>query len=265
MAKRQLVTLLTDFGLADPYAAAMKGVILSLCPGANIVDVSHEVPPQDVLAGAMVLAQSAPYFPPETLHVVVVDPGVGTDRRILVAKLAGQMVLAPDNGVITLLTERLRLDAIIVVRNPRYLPSGASRTFHGRDVFAPIAGHILNGLDINSLGPQPDSYKLLDLPQPDLKEQDISGQVIYVDRFGNLVSNITERLVRESFPDLEAVTITCAGRPIGGLTGTYGFADPGELLALFDSMGYVEVAVNGGRACDALGAGVGAEMKVAVG
>jgi len=262
MAKPRIVTLLTDFSLADPYAAAMKGAILSVCPEATIVDISHQVPPQDVLSGAVVLSQSVPHFPPGTLHVVVVDPGVGTERRILAMKMGGHIVLAPDNGVVTLLAERLVLEAVVVVQNPRFLPATASMTFHGRDIFATIAGQILNGLDISVLGPQPGSYKLLDIPTPVVIDKAIIGQVMYVDGFGNLVSNISERLVRESSPDFDVLKVTCADRDIGPLVGTYGFAPPGQPIALFDSMGYVEVAVNQGRACDELAVGVGAEVKM---
>ncbi len=263
MAKRTIATLLTDFGTADPYVAAMKGVILSMCSRARVIDISHEIPPQDVLAGGLVLAEAAPYFPSETLHVVVVDPGVGTDRRIIAGQFGGQIFLFPDNGIITFIAERLPLEAMAVVRNTQYLPPrDPSRTFHGRDIIAPIAGHLLNGLDIAKLGPAPDAYKLLDLPQPTPREDRVVGQVIYVDRFGNLVSNIPEQMVRERYADMGNMRVVCAGRDVGPLQGTYAFVDPGETLALFNSMGYVEVAVNRGRACDLLQAGVGAEVEI---
>lgn len=263
MAKRQLVTLLTDFGQADPYVAAMKGVILSACLRAQIVDISHDVPAQDILAGSVILSQAAPYFPPGTVNVVVVDPGVGTPRRIMAARMGGRDFLFPDNGVITFTAEALPLEAIFAVRNRRYLPRSASPTFHGRDIFAPIAGHLLNGLDIAALGPPPDSYKLLDLPAPVQAEGRLLGQVIYVDRFGNLVSNIPARLVAERFSDVTAVRVRCAGRDVGPFQGTYAFVESGRPLSLLNSMGYVEVAVNLGRACDVLQAGVGAEVELA--
>lgn len=263
MAKRPIVTLLTDFGSADPYAAAVKGVILSACPQARIVDISHEVPPQDVLAGAVVLAQAAPYFPAGTLHVVVVDPGVGGDRRILAAKMGGHTVLVPDNGIISFLADKLPLESIFVVRNTEYLPiRDPSMTFHGRDIFAPVAGHILNGLDIAKLGPPPKTYKLLDIPTAEPTGDHIAGQVIYIDHFGNLVSNIPEQMVRARYGELGRVHVTCAGRSVGPLQGAYSFVEPGEVLAVFNSMGYLEVAVNQGRACDSLAAGIGAEIRV---
>lgn len=264
MAKQAIVTLTTDFGLQDPYVAAMKGVILSACPRAQIVDISHGVNAQDVLAGAMVLAQAVPYFPPETLHVVVVDPGVGTDRRILAGRFGDQTLLFPDNGVITFLAEKLPLEAIAVVRNTAYLPADTpSATFHGRDIFAPLAGHLLNGVDLRKLGPAPETYKLLDLPVAQETADAITGQVIYVDHFGNLVSNIPAEMVMRKWGAIDGLGIWCAGRAVGKVQGAYGFAAVGEALAIFNSMGLVEVAINRGRASDALAAAVGAPVEVA--
>lgn len=263
MAKQLLATLLTDFGAKEAYPAAMKGVILSLCPQAQVVDISHDIPPHDVLAAALVLGESAPYFPPGTVHVVVVDPGVGTDRRVLVGQFERRTYVFPDNGVITAIAERSPAEALVVVRNPAFLPRfPASTTFQGRDVFAPIAAHVLNGLRIHRLGPQPETYKLLELPPCQETEGEIVGQVIYVDSFGNLISNIPERLVRERWMDLEAVRGTCGGKDVGGLQVAYGFVDEGRPLMLFNSMGRVEVAVNRGRACDVLEAGFGTVVRL---
>lgn len=263
MAKQPLVTLLTDFGASDPYVAAMKGVILSQCPRARLVDISHQVPPHDILAGAMVLAEAAPYFPPETVHVVVVDPGVGTDRRILAGKFGGQRFLFPDNGVISVVAETMPLEDLVVVRNTDFFqPGGPSRTFQGRDVFAPLAAQLLNGLDVRRLGPQPDTYKLLELPVPRQGDDGIIGEIMYVDHFGNLISNITRRDVESLWDDPAVVRVDCNGRRIGPLHGTYGFVEAGGLLALFNSMNRLEVAVNQGRACDVLGATKGAEVRV---
>jgi len=260
---RPLATLLTDFGLSDPYVAAVKGAILSICPQANLVDISHQIAPGDVLAAAFVLAHSAPQFPPGTLHVVVVDPGVGTDRRILVGRFAGQNFLFPDNGVITLIAQTLPMEALHSVRNTQFVPpGGVSATFHGRDIFAPVAGHILNGLEIHHLGPQPDTYKTLQIPAPRLEGQEIIGQVLYVDHFGNLISNIPWDLLLQTFAAPDAVGVSCGGRDVGMLRGTYGHQQAGEPLALVNSMSLVEVAVNTGRACDVLGAGVGSEVRI---
>ncbi len=263
MAKRKLATLLTDFGLQDPYVAAMKGVLLGVCPGVRIVDISHDVPAHDVLAGAFVLAQAAPYFPPETLHIIVVDPGVGTGRSILAARLGGQSFLFPDNGIISLVSQVMPLEVIVAVRDAHFLLRGARpSTFQGRDVFAPLAGQILNGLDIRKLGPRPDTYKVFDLPTPDEKDDRIVGEVIFVDHFGNLVSNIPMAMVCRRWREMANLRVMCAGRNVSPLRGAYGFVMPGELLALFNSMDFLEVAVNHGRACDVLAAGLGTQVCV---
>jgi hypothetical protein len=256
------VTLTTDFGSAGPYAGAVKGVILRLCPRAQVVDITHDVPAGDVLSGAYILAQAAPYFPPGTAHVVVVDPGVGTERRILAGVFAGQTYLFPDNGVITLVAAGLPLEELVVVRNPEFLPAPeAPATFHGRDVFAPLAAAMLNGLDLEVLGPQPDTYKLLDLPQPVESSAEIGGQVVWVDSFGNLVTNIPAEMVRHRWHD-GAVRVWCAGKAIGELQLAYGFVGPHEPVAVVNSMGAVEIGVNRSRADRALNAGIGTAVRI---
>lgn len=263
MARNTLVTLLTDFGTRDPYVAAIKGVILSRCRYAQIVDISHDLPPGDIPAAAFVLAQACTTFPPDTLHVVVVDPGVGTQRRILAGQFGGQLFLFPDNGVITFVAQAMPMEALHTVRNTQYVPAaGVSMTFHGRDIFAPVAAEILGGLEIRRLGPTPQAYKLLDLPLPRQADGRLVGQVVYVDRFGNLISNISQRMLTGPLGELDLLEISCGGRTVGPLIGTYGFGSPGQALALINSMGLVEVAVNQGRACDVLQLGVGAEVAV---
>ena len=263
MAKIGLATLMTDFGTQDPYVAAMKGVILRTCPIGRVVDICHDIPPHDVPAGAFVWAQAAPCFPEGTVHVGVVDPGVGTRRRILAAVMGGQTFLMPDNGLISFMAAVLPMEAIVVVRNTRSLPSAeASKTFHGRDIFAPLAGQIMNGLDIHELGTQPRTYKTLDVPEPLQDAGSLVGRVLYVDRFGNLISNISRKAVVDRWPALAGLSVTCAGRDVGMLRETYGAAKAEQSLALFNSMGLLEVAVNQGRACDVLGAGVGAEVRL---
>jgi len=261
--KVRIATLLTDFGTNGPYAAAMKGAILRRYPLARLVDISHDIPAHDVLTAAFVLAQAAPQFPPGTVHVVVVDPGVGTQRRIMAATFGEQTFLFPDNGVITFVAETMPLERIVVVRNTKYLPpADPSATFHGRDIFAPIAGHVLGGVDIDRLGPQPETYKLLEVPTPAVQGDALVGQVIYVDTFGNLVSNITDNALVQTHPALDRVRVFCAGRDVGPLQGAYGFVDQGRPLAIVNSMGRIEVAINRGRACDALDAGLGTEIRV---
>ena len=263
MAKIGLATLMTDFGTDGPYVAAMKGAILRACPVARVVDICHDIPPHDVLAGAFVWAQAAPYFPEGTIHVGVVDPGVGTERDILAAIMARQIFLMPDNGLVSLVARTMPMEALVVVQNKTYLPRGeVSTTFHGRDIFAPLAGEIMKGLDIHELGTQPETYKTLDLPEPKADAGALVGQVLYVDHFGNLISSISREAVVERWKDVESVGIACAGRDIGPLRETYGVAEAGQPLVLFNSMDLLEVAVNQGKACEVLQAGVGAEVRV---
>jgi len=264
MARQYLVTLLTDFGSAEAYPAAMKGVILRRCGRANIVDISHDIPPHDVLSAAYVLAGAAPWFPPGTVHVIVVDPGVGTDRKILVGKFAGQTYVFPDNGVITMIAEAAPAEQLVAVRNPQFLPRGPiSSTFHGRDVFAPIAAELLKGMSLARLGPQPDTFKLLDLPPCEEADGEIRGQVVHVDSFGNLITNIHEQVVGRHWPDLDGFHGFCAAADVGPLQGAYGFVEPGKALMLINSASLIEVAVNRGRASDVLGAAVGTPVRLA--
>jgi S-adenosylmethionine hydrolase len=258
----KIITLLTDFGTVDPYVGAMKGVLMTAAPGVPIVDICHDVPPHNVLAAAFIIAQVAPYFPKETIHVIVVDPGVGTDRRILAARMADQTYLFPDNGVISFIAAALPMQAMAVVLNTKYLPPiMPSMTFQGRDVFAPVAAHLARGVPIAELGPQPDSYKLLELPHAVAENGHITGRVIYVDRFGNLITDIPQGML-EVGRDLACLHVFCNGDDAGPLQATYALVDSGMPLALFNSMGLLEIAVNQGRACDFFSAGVGAPVVV---
>lgn len=260
---RPIITLLTDFGTADPYVAAMKGTILQVCPVAEIVDISHEIPPHDILAGAFVLANAAPAFPEGTVHVVVVDPGVGTGRGILVGQFGGQHYVFPDNGVISFIKEVLPLQGLVAVRNLQKLGfDQISHTFHGRDIMAPLAGHLAMGLNPADVGTTPSRYKLLDLPLPETDETSMAGRILYVDHFGNLISNIQDADIRSRFKDRANIRIECNGQSVGPISETYGRVRPGETLALINSMGLLEIAICQGRACDILGAGIGADVTV---
>jgi hypothetical protein len=263
MARRPLVTLLTDFGTADGYVGAMKGVILRNAPSATVVDIAHDLPPQNVIAAAHAVAASLPMFPEGTIHVVVVDPGVGSDRNILAVRLGGQVVLAPDNGVLSVLTAQHTPERIVSLRNPRYVPaSTASRTFHGRDIFAPVAAHLASGVAMDALGPAPDTVTVLDLPVPSVSHERIDGQVLYADRFGNLITNIPGALLTEPFPDLSVTRVWLGETLIGPVLPSYSFTDEGQSVALINSMGSLEIAVNQGNAADRFGEEFG--MPVAV-
>lgn len=263
MAKQMVATLLTDFGLRDPYVATMKGVMIGMAPEVHIVDICHGVLPHDVLGAAFILAEAAPAFPSGTVHVVVVDPDVGGNQSILAARFGGQLFVFPDNGVITFVSAAMPLEQIAAVRDKRYFASPEpSSTFQGRDIFAPIAAQLLRGLDIPRLGPPPETYKLLDLPPVADEDGDLAGQVIYVDRFGNVISNITAADIRQRWDSPGRLHVFCNKHDCGPLRVTYGAVDQGQPVALINSMDLLEIAVNRGRASLVLNAPVGTRVCV---
>lgn len=256
-----LITLTTDFGLASPYVPAVKGVILGFNPAARLIDLSHALPPQDVYHAAFFLASSVVYFPDDTLHVVVVDPGVGTERAVLYVEVADQRLLVPDNGCWVLLAEKSAHEPRVrKLTEQRYWASAISSTFHGRDIFAPVAGHLSLGLDPKELGPRVHEWVTLEKRAPTPETEGLTGEVEFVDDFGNLITNLPGEILNR-----------LAGRPhwvcVGEATvprcvRTYGEAKPGELVALVASTGALEVAVAQGNAAQALHVGVGAKVTV---
>ena len=252
------MTLTTDFGLADHYVGVMKGVILGLAPAVRIVDITHLVRPQNVTHGAVVLAQTLPFFPPGSIHVAVVDPGVGGDRRVLLVETREQFVLVPDNGLATLVIEKWPPARITSVEQRRYFLPEVSRTFHGRDIFAPVAGHLARGVRPSELGPAVTDPVLLDWPRPREVPGGLAGEVLYADHFGNLVTNI------------EAAAVAAAGAKakakIAGHTcpvaATYASASPGDVVALVGSSGFLEVSRVNGSAAETLGAGAGTAVTL---
>jgi S-adenosylmethionine hydrolase len=256
-----LVTLTTDFGTGSSYVAAMKGALLAVSPQAYLVDLSHSIAPQDVRQAAYFLQSTVPYFPAGTLHVVVVDPGVGTDRAILYVEVGGQRLLVPDNGCwISLCRPDTAPELVVRVTAARYWRSEVSATFHGRDIFAPVAGHLSLGLEPRSLGQPVSSWVRLDLPAPRTSAAGVIGEVIIADPFGNLVTNIPGAALTR-WGD-RPVQVALGGRPVTRRVRTYGEAAPGELVVLISSMGTVEVAVSHGSAAARLGAGVGTTAEV---
>jgi hypothetical protein len=263
MAQTPVVTLLTDFGMQDHYVAAMKGVLLSRRSDVRIVDVCHQMPAHGVQAAAFVLAQSIRWFPEGTIHVVVVDPGVGTERDILAVRLRGQRLIVPDNGVLSIACRHRRIDAMASVTNPDVVDRGAaSSTFHGRDIFAPAAAALAGGMSVEQLGQPRREIHTLDIPDPQVSASGIEGEVIYVDRFGNLVTNIPAEMVRSTFPAPSSVSVRVKGSPAGHLQEAYGRVGRGELLGILDSSDLFEVAVNQGRASERLEATVGATVEL---
>jgi S-adenosyl-L-methionine hydrolase (adenosine-forming) len=256
-----LITLTTDFGTGSPYVAAMRGVILGMNPAARVIDISHEIPPQDVQHAAIVLAESTPWFPAGTIHVAVIDPGVGTARRLIYVHVSDQHYLAPDNGVLSLLAKRNRPTRIIELANAEYWLPEVSHTFHGRDVLAPVAAQLSLGLERERLGPPLAQIQTLDWPEPVVTSSRIEGAVRWIDRFGNLITNITASMLA---PGRSAahLTIDCAGHEIAGLSECYGQHSPGTLAGLVGSSGYLEIAVAEGSAARVLSAMVGTPVAV---
>ncbi len=256
-----LITLTTDFGVGSPYVAQMKGVILSICRDVDLVDISHAIGPQNVREGAVVLADVTPRFPAGTIHVAVVDPGVGTNRRIIYAELGEQRYLAPDNGLLSLLASRLPPKRILALENADYWLPQPSHTFHGRDILAPAAAHLADGLGPQKLGPARDAIVMLDWPRSKKSSNAITGEILYIDSFGNLITNIDQADVK-SLGHPASLVVDCGGRQIRGIVPTYGAALDGEFVALFDSQGRLEVAIVGGNAARELQLQVGETVVV---
>jgi S-adenosylmethionine hydrolase len=258
---RTIVTLTTDFGLGSRYVAQMKGVILSRCPEACLIDLSHSIGPQNIREGAIVLADVTPRFPPGTIHVAVVDPGVGTERKLLYAEAGNQRYLAPDNGLLDLVLRQHPAARLIELTNRAYWLPDVSSTFHGRDILAPVAAHLAAGLDPAELGPPLARHVSLSWPRPAVSSTRAAGEILYVDSFGNLISNLAcDNLSPLGKP--EELTVEIAGRVVMGISQTYGNVPPGQLVALFDSQGRLELAVANGNAAAVLGVAAGAEIAV---
>jgi S-adenosylmethionine hydrolase len=260
MGRPAILTLTTDFGTDGPYVAAMKGVVLGLAPGTQFVDVSHSVAPQNILEGAFVLAEVFDAFPAGTVHLGVVDPGVGTERRLIAASVADQWVVLPDNGLITGVVRNRKPAGVWEITNPTVCRPTVSATFHGRDILAPAAAYLLNGRDPAGLGPPRSKVVTLRNFIPTAEAQGFVGEVIYRDAFGNLVTNIAAESLAGTPPDRWAVEI--AGHQVNGLGRTYADHPAGELVALPGSTGWIEVAVVNGDAARQLAVGPGTTVWV---
>ena len=243
-----LLTLTTDFGTRDAYVAAMKGAILSICPDVRLLDVSHEIAPQDVMEAAFVLTQAVPFFPSDTVHLVVVDPGVGTERRPVAFRSNGHFFVGPDNGLFALLLDGTDPDEPVVLDKPAFWRADdVSTTFHGRDIFAPVAAHLAAGRRLDEVGTPTGRLKPLHWALPIADDQGIRGWVVHVDHFGNAITNIPRAMFER----------TRQGRPLKCFAGnailnevypTYGAVEHGEPLLLFGSSNFLEIAVNAGNA-----------------
>lgn len=258
---RPLVTLTSDFGLSDYYVAAMKAAIISVNSDLKLVDLSHEIKAQDIMAGAWMLKHSAYLFPQGTVHLAVVDPGVGTERRPVAVHHAGQYFVGPDNGLFSLVTEGEDVE-VVELRNRSYwrVPE-ASDTFHGRDIFSTVAAHLASGVAFEDLGPKIDGLEVYHWARPTNDAHGIQGWVVHIDRFGNLVTNIPEELIRK-LGEPATLRIYVGTQILRGMVSTYAMVAEGEAAALIGSAGTLEVAVNKGNAAELLGVYQGAQVSV---
>jgi S-adenosyl-L-methionine hydrolase (adenosine-forming) len=262
LANPPIITLTSDFGLNDHFVGTMKGVILNIAPEAKIIDICHSVQPFDILDGALTIAQAYSYFPAGTIHVVVVDPGVGSARRPLVVSTEKHYLVAPDNGVLSLILDREERVKVRHITMQHYFLQPLSNTFHGRDVFAPVAGYLAKGVDGEKLGDEISDYVRFSAPKPKAAgEKTMRGVILKVDRFGNLVTNFTLHEVPGLFqaPPLP-FKIVIGNREITELHNTYSEALPNELFGILGSMGYVEIAASRASAAQLLGVGKGTEV-----
>jgi S-adenosylmethionine hydrolase len=263
-----VITLTTDFGQADGYVGTMKGVILDICPQATLVDISHEIHPQAARQASYVLSTAVPYFPPGTIHLVVVDPGVGGQRRPIVVQTEKAIYVAPDNGVLTLALARDPARLAVDLTQPRYRLPRVSATFHGRDIFAPAAAHLASGVEPQEMGDVIPVEELVTLPalqpqaQPDGSWQ---AQVLHVDRFGNLITTIQGASIEElgTIDDPELLVVA-GGEQIVGLSRTFADVEQGDLVTYMGSSGYLEIALREGSAAGRLGMRVGDPVLVRI-
>jgi S-adenosyl-L-methionine hydrolase (adenosine-forming) len=263
LTRRPLITLTTDFGLADHFVGVMKGVILNINPEAECIDLSHEVAAHDILDGAFLIAQSYRYFPRDTVHLVVVDPGVGSNRRPILAATNHYKFVAPDNGVLSFLYDHEEGYEVRHLSNDKYFLKPVSHTFHGRDIFSPVAGWLSKGVEVERFGERISDYVRLTMPRPlRSAEGTVTGTILKVDTFGNLITNLTPQDVPELFSEkTPRFTIVINHQTITRLTTAYSSANPPELFAILGSSGYLEVSTNRGSAAMVLKAGRGDEVK----
>ena len=258
-----VITLLTDFGLSDAFVGTMKGVILGICPEARIVDLSHGIAPQRIEEGAFVLRTAYPYFPVGTVHVAVVDPGVGGTRRALIVETSGYRFVGPDNGLFAHVYAKETDLRVVSVTEPRFMLPEISNTFHGRDVFAPVAAHLALGAPVSDFGPEIDDYVTGTVTEPVAHEGGITGRVLHIDRYGNIITDIGDALFLENTRG-KRFRIRLADLALDRVSVSYDEAAAGACLAILDSAGLLEIAVNGGSAAETLGVSTGARVDVEV-
>lgn len=260
---KSVVTLTTDFGPSSTYVAAMKGVMLSINPTLNILDLSHSIPPQNLQIASFFLRNTISYYPQQTIHVVVVDPGVGSKRDILLVEMDDQSLIVPDNGVCSSMFLSAGSLKIYRLNNPKYWRANVSATFHGRDIFAPVAAHLSKGIAPNELGVLTDSYVKLAEAIPIQSDQKVTGEIVYIDDFGNILTNIPSNLLRSSVSETKRVRF--GETTLSKFASHYAEVGKGELVALISSFDTLEIAINHGNAAKVLHAEIGAKVDVLFG
>ncbi len=263
LMKERFITLLTDFGTKDPYTASLKGAILTINPKVDIIDITHDIPPQDIFEAAFILKCTYKFFPRDTIHIAVVDPGVGGSRRPILVKTRDYMFVGPDNGIFSFILEEEEEKYIYHLNNRKYHLPVISDTFHGRDIFAPVAAHLSLGVNPEKVGELIETAFVLDIPKPEIKKGKICGTIIHVDRFGNLITNISSHLFN-NFVGNNPFEIELAQRTIKKINRAYSESNPGELLAIFGSAGFLEISINLGNCSRELSLGKGDRISVRV-
>jgi S-adenosylmethionine hydrolase len=259
---KPIIALLSDFGTRDHYAGVMKGVVLAIAPDVTLVDLSHDLPPHDIPFAALELAATYKFFPAGTIFLVVIDPGVGTQRRGIAAEAGDWRFVAPDNGVLAAVFHETPPKKVVELTERRYARPTVSRTFEGRDRFAPAAGWLAKGIQLAALGRAITDYQGLDLPQPHLDDGVLRGVVVRVDRFGNVVTNLDRRSCEKLANGTGVLQLTVAGQSIARIVSTYSDVPAGELGALFGSTDHLEVAAHAASAAERLGVAVGAPVEL---
>jgi S-adenosylmethionine hydrolase len=263
----RIITLTSDFGLTDEYVGVMKGVILGRAPEATIIDLSHAIGRQNISQAAFLVTSAYRFFPAKTIHLVIVDPGVGGDRRLILLRADGHIFLAPDNGVLGLLLEPELFQAAYELQCEQYYLEPVSTTFHGRDILGPVAAQLAKGLDPAAVGPAIERQSIKILARAEVKidksQSTVTGEIIGIDHFGNLQTNISASSLYTLYGKAQsAVMITIKGKTIKGIQGAYVHRDPGEVLSIVDSRGFLEIAVNQGNASTFLDANIADEVRV---
>lgn len=262
------ISLMTDFGIKDGNVGVMKGVIWNICPQAQIADLSHMVEAQNIREAALILARSAPYFPKDTVHVVVVDPGVGTTRRPMAARIGDWFYVGPDNGIITLLLERAKQEKwickFVELNKSHYWLPNVSFVFHGRDIFSPVAAHLATGVPLDELGSPLSDPVLIYFPKPEQTKDGWRGEIVHIDHFGNLASNIRVENLGEAVHQKSKIKVNLSSHKINGMVNTFGERPVGEVVALLGSTGNLIVSVVNGNAAVKLGVNVGDKIEVFV-